>query len=44
MAYAIAVPEMLYVASQIWSDRINVPEMMILLLRSTSSLVGVLVW
>ena len=37
LAYAIAVPEMLYVPSQIWSDELNVPEMMnvlLLLLRA----------
>ena len=28
IAYAIAVPEMLYVSNQIWSDELNVPEMM----------------
>ena len=32
IAYAIAVPEMLYVANQIWSDELNVPEMMNMLL------------
>ncbi len=32
IAYAIAVPEMLYVANQIWSDESNVPEMMNVLL------------
>jgi polar amino acid transport system permease protein len=44
IAYAIAVPEMLYVANQIWSDEINVPEMMNVLLIIYVSLVGVLVW
>jgi polar amino acid transport system permease protein len=43
-AYAIAVPETLFVASQIWSDRINVFEMMITLLTFYLLLVGVLVW
>jgi polar amino acid transport system permease protein len=28
LAYAIGVPEMLYVSNQIWSDALNVPEMM----------------
>jgi len=42
--YAIAVPEMLYVSSQIWSDSVNVPEMMNLLLVCYVSLVGILVW
>jgi polar amino acid transport system permease protein len=32
IAYAIAVPEMLYVANQIWSDELNVGEMMNVLL------------
>jgi polar amino acid transport system permease protein len=44
LAYAIAVPEMLYVASQIWSDEVNVPEMMTFLLIAYVVLVGVLVW
>ncbi len=43
-AYAIAVPETLFVASQIWSDRINVLEMMITLLLFYLMLVGILVW
>jgi polar amino acid transport system permease protein len=44
IAYAIAVPEMLYVANQIWSDELNVPEMMNVLLIAYVGLVGVLVW
>jgi polar amino acid transport system permease protein len=44
LAYAIAVPEMLYVASQIWSDEVNVPEMMTFLLIAYVVLVGALVW
>ena len=44
IAYAIAVPEMLYVANQIWSDELNVPEMMNVLLVIYVSLVGVLVY
>src|ERR1041384_1016155 len=44
IAYAIAVPEMLYVANQIWSDESNVPEMMNVLLITYVSLVGLLVW
>ncbi len=43
-AYAIAVPETLYVASQIWSDRINVLEMMVTLLTFYLVLVGIFVW
>jgi len=44
LAYAIAVPEMLYQANQIWSDSVNVPEMMSFLLVAYVFLVGVLVW
>jgi len=44
IAYAIAVPEMLYVANQIWSDEVNVPEMMNVLLVIYLLLVGVLVY
>ena len=43
LAYAIAVPEMLYVSSQIWSDELNVPVMMNVLLVCYLVLVGVLV-
>lgn len=43
IAYAIAVPELLYVSSQIWSDAINVPEMMNVLLVTYVVLVGVFV-
>ena len=44
LAYAIAVPEMLYQSAQIWSDSVNVPEMMVFLLIAYVFLVGVLVW
>ena len=44
LAYAIAVPEMLYVSSQIWSDELNVPEMMNVLLICYFVLVGCLVY
>ncbi|MBV8839147.1 MAG: amino acid ABC transporter permease [Alphaproteobacteria bacterium] len=44
IAYAIAVPEMLYVANQIWSDESNVPEMMNVLLIIYVILVGLVVW
>ena len=44
LAYAIAVPEMMYTANQIWSDNVNVPEMMFVLFVYYISLVGVLVW
>ena len=43
IAYAIAVPEMLYVSNQIWSDELNVSEMMNVLLLIYVGLVGVLV-
>ena len=43
LAYAIAVPEMLYVSNQIWSDAANVPEMMIFLLLAYVGVVGLLV-
>ena len=44
LAYAIAVPELLYVSSQIWSDSVNVREMMTFLLFVYVLLVGILVW
>ncbi|HQT63173.1 MAG: polar amino acid ABC transporter permease [Acidocella sp. 20-57-95] len=44
LAYAIAVPELLYVSNQIWSDNENVPEMMILLFFIYIALVGLLVF
>lgn len=44
LAYAIAVPEMLYVSSQVWSDELNVPEMMNVLLICYFLLVGILVY
>jgi polar amino acid transport system permease protein len=44
LAYAIAVPELLYVAAQIWSDENNVREMMNVLLAMYVAIVGVLVW
>lgn len=44
LAYAIAVPEMLYSASQIWSDDLNVPEMMIFILIAYVVLVAIVVW
>jgi len=44
LAYAIAVPEKLYEANQIWSDNVNVTEMMLFMLFSYFVLVGVLVW
>ena len=44
LAYAIAVPELLYVSNQVWSDNVNVPEMMTILLFIYVGLVGILVW
>lgn len=44
LAYAIAVPEMLYVSSQIWSDELNVPVMMNALLVCYFVLVGIVVF
>jgi len=44
LAYAIAVPELLYESNQIWSDNVNVTEMMLFLLVAYFMLVGVLVW
>jgi polar amino acid transport system permease protein len=44
LAYAIAVPELLYVSNQIWSDNENVPEMMLVLFVIYIALVGVLVF
>lgn len=44
LAYAIAVPESLYMAKQIWSESQNVLEMMTVLLVLYVALVGVLVW
>jgi polar amino acid transport system permease protein len=44
LAYGIAVPEMMYTANQIWSDNVNVPEMMIILFVYYIVLVAVLVW
>lgn len=43
LAYAIAVPELLYVSNQIWSDSVNVPVMMVVLFIIYIALVGLLV-
>jgi len=43
LASAIGVPELLYAASQIWSEALNVREMMNLVLLAYLALVGVLV-
>jgi polar amino acid transport system permease protein len=44
LAYAIGVPELLYAASQIWSEVFNVREMMNVLLVTYVLLVALLVW
>jgi len=44
ISYAIAVPEMLYVSAQIWSDSVNVKEMMNILLVCYVALVGLFVY
>jgi polar amino acid transport system permease protein len=44
LAYAIAVPELLYAAAQIWSEVFNVREMMNVLLVTYVAIVALLVW
>lgn len=44
LAYAIAVPEMMYTCNQIWSDNVNVPEMMLVMFIFYIALVGILVF
>jgi len=44
LAFAISVPETLFVANQIWSDRVNVFEMMVTLFVFYIALVAILVW
>lgn len=44
LAYAIGVPELLYAASQVWSEVLNVREMMNVLLVTYIALVAVLVF
>ena len=44
LAYGIAVPEMMYTANQIWSDNVNVAEMMTVLFVFYIGLVSLLVW
>ncbi|MGH7061694.1 MAG: ABC transporter permease subunit, partial [Stellaceae bacterium] len=43
LAYAISVPELLWVSNQIWSDELNVTAMMNVLLVVYIGLVGILV-
>lgn len=40
IAYAIAVPELTYSANRIWSDNLNVPEMMVVLFVTYFTLLG----
>ena len=42
LAYAIAVPELVYMSAQIWSEQVNVPEMMVVLLLSYVAIVGLI--
>ncbi len=42
LAYAIAVPELVYMSAQIWSEQVNVPEMMVLLLITYVAIVGII--
>jgi polar amino acid transport system permease protein len=44
LAYVIAVPEVLYVSSEIWSEQLNVTEMMFVVLFFYVFLVGLLVY
>lgn len=44
LAYVIAVPELTYVLSAIWSDNVNVAEMMILLFLFYISVIAVIAW
>ncbi len=44
LAYAIAVPELLYASAQVWSETLNVKEMMNVLLVTYLLLVAVVVW
>jgi polar amino acid transport system permease protein len=44
LAYAIAVPETLFVANQVWSDRLNVPEVMVTLFVFYMVLTGLVAW
>jgi polar amino acid transport system permease protein len=42
LAYAIAVPELVYMSAQVWSEQVNVPEMMVVLLVCYVSIVGII--
>jgi len=42
LAYAIAVPELVYMSAQVWSEQVNVPEMMVVLLVCYVAIVGII--
>ena len=42
LAYAIAVPELVYMSAQVWSEQVNVPEMMVVLLICYVAIVGII--
>jgi polar amino acid transport system permease protein len=42
LAYAIAVPELVYMSAQVWSEQVNVPEMMVVLLVCYVAMVGII--
>jgi polar amino acid transport system permease protein len=42
LAYAIAVPELVYMSAQVWSEQVNVPEMMVVLLCCYVAIVGII--
>jgi polar amino acid transport system permease protein len=42
LAYAIAVPELLYMSAQVWSEQVNVPEMMVVVLVCYVAIVGII--
>ena len=42
LAYAIAVPELVYMSAQVWSEQVNVPEMMVVLLVCYVTIVGII--
>ena len=42
LAYAIAVPELVYMSAQVWSEQVNVPEMMVVLLLCYVAIVGII--
>ena len=42
LAYAIAAPELVYMSAQVWSEQVNVPEMMVVLLVCYVTIVGVI--